>query len=587
MFRENKEIFNILSEAVSEGVVVVNNQQEIVLVNSSVQEIFGYSKDEIQGKPLSTLIPVNYHSNHKKHASTYMKNGTKRQMGRGRDLYAQHKEGHQFPVEVGLSPISLGEDTFTMALVIDISYRKKQENFKKQQGHVLEMIAKDEPLDNILQDVVKLIESQREGYIASVLEYNQKKNSLHALVTSTLPKVYSNAIEGLIPGLNVGSCGTAVFLKQNVIVKDIATDVRWENYKDLALPHNLRSCWSYPIYSSKNKVLGTFAVYSNEIREPEDSFEELIEVGAKLAGIAIEKNHVDKSLKLAQKRLKEYAFELEKKVINRTKALQKTVEQLQESNNTLKVEIQRRKAAELKALEALKREKELNELKTKFLSMVSHEFKTPLSGILTSAILVEKYKEVEQQSNREKHLNTIKDKIHYLNNILNDFLSIERLDTGKVGYKPTTFLLHGLVNEVIYNANVLLKDGQSINFPEAIEEIEVVHDRKILELILSNILHNAIKYSPENSIIDFSIKPNGESIEFVIIDQGIGIPKDDQKFIFNRYFRAQNALLNQGTGIGLNIVKSHLKNLGGSIIFTSKENKGTTFTITLPKTATI
>jgi len=213
--------------------------------------------------------------------------------------------------------------------------------------------------------------------------------------------------------------------------------------------------------------------------------------------------------------------------------------------------------------------------------MVSHEFKTPLTGILTSTILLNKYKLTEQQKKREKHINTITDTVQYLNNILNDFLSVEKLEKGKINYKFTTFKLSKVLNEVIYNANMLLKDGQQINYPEDIDNISLHQDEKILELALSNIIYNAIKYSSENTVIDIDISQNKNTTIFKISDNGIGIPKKDQKNIFNRYFRAENALNMQGTGIGLNIVKDHLENLNGTIAFESKEHKGSTFTIEL------
>jgi len=232
--------------------------------------------------------------------------------------------------------------------------------------------------------------------------------------------------------------------------------------------------------------------------------------------------------------------------------------------------------------EALIKEKELNDLKTKFLSLVSHEFKTPLSGILTSATLAGKYIQTEQQEKREKHLKTIQNKVKYLNNIINDFLSIERIESGKVNYKFSTFPLSRVINEVIYDANMLLKNGQKINYPANIDEMLIEFDEKILELVLVNVIGNAIKYSPENTSVDVEVETDTNGLIIVIKDQGIGIPEKEQKFIFNRYFRAENALLDQGTGIGLNIVKSHLENLGGNVTFTSIEGKGSTFTIQLP-----
>ncbi len=276
-----------------------------------------------------------------------------------------------------------------------------------------------------------------------------------------------------------------------------------------------------------------------------------------------------------QRRIRELNADLEDKIKIRTRELSDTVQDLEK-------EISKRKKAEKRLKLSLKQEKELNELKTKFLSLVSHEFKTPLSGILSSATLAEKYTKTEQQEKREKHLRTIKNKVHYLNNILNDFLSLERLESGNVNYKYSEFSLNKLINDVIYNANVTLKYGQEIDYPRDLKDIMLHQDEKIVELILSNLMGNAIKYSPEDSLIKFRVKPETEKVIFEVEDEGIGIPQKDQKHIFERYFRAENALLNQGTGIGLNIAKVHLENMGGKLYFKSEENKGSIFTVELP-----
>ncbi|WP_452600398.1 PAS domain-containing sensor histidine kinase [Pontimicrobium sp. MEBiC01747] len=377
MFQQDQDVFNILLGAVSEGVIIVDENQNIVEVNESAEQLFGYNNKELISKPLNILIPRNYHSNHGEHFKNFIGHKEKRQMGKGRDIFGVKKDGVIFPVEAGLNPFTIYDKKYVMALVIDITERK-----------------------------------------------------------------------------------------------------------------------------------------------------------------------------------------------NYTQHLEKTVEE---------------RTRDLK--EALATEKELNELKTKFLSLVSHEFKTPLSGILTSTMLLSKYKLTEQQEKRDKHIKTVTDKVNYLNNILNDFLSVERLETGKISYKFTEFKISKVVNEVVYNSNMLLKEGQHINYPDDIDELSLFQDEKTVELSLSNLVHNAIKYSPEHTTISIKVKQNKEVTLFTISDNGIGIPKSEQKNIFNRYFRAGNALLTQGTGIGLNIVKSHLENLGGSISFTSEENIGSTFVIKIPNKA--
>lgn len=403
VFEEKKgNIFRILSEAISEGIVIVNEKQEIVTSNEAADRMFGYNAKELLGENINLLIPREYRHGHTEQVDKYLEKSDPRQMGHGRDLYGQRKDGSVFPVEAGLNPFEIYGSKYVMALVTDISVRKTQEK--------------------------------------EIIELN--------------------------------------------------------------------------LY-------------------------------------------------------------LEQKVEARTKELKQTI-------NELKEEVSKRKEAEHKIMESLRKERELNELKTKFLSLVSHEFKTPLSGILTSAMLTGKYTETEQQDKREKHLKTIQSKVKYLNNILNDFLSIERLESGKATYKFDTFPLSKVVNEVIYNANMLLKEGQRINYPQNIDDISLNFDEKILELSLTNLINNAIKYSPEHTIIDVVVVPSKDFLTIKIIDEGMGVPQKEQKYIFNRYFRAENALLDQGTGIGLNIVKSHLENLGGTITFESEEGKGSTFIISFP-----
>ena len=249
MFQTEHDTFNVLFEAVSEGVIVVNTHQKIVATNASAERMFGYEKFEIVNQELSILIPQKYKPNHGAHVEGFMKHKERRRMGHGRDLFGARKDGSTFPVEAGLNPLEINGKSFVMALVIDISIRKEQE--------------------------IQL----------------QELNAL-----------------------------------------------------------------------------------------------------------------------------------LEKKVNERTQELSNTVETLKTVNLERDTEIKKRIEAQNKTKHALKKEKELNELKTKFLSLVSHEFKTPLSGILTSAMLLGKYKLAEQQEKRDKHVKIISDKVHYLNNILNDSL---------------------------------------------------------------------------------------------------------------------------------------------------------------------
>lgn len=496
IFQKNSNIFNLLSEGISEGIIVVNTEQVIVATNSSAMEMFGYEKDELIGKPLDILIPKRYHHNHDTHVEHFIAKSGKRQMGQGRDLFGICKDGNEFPVEAGLNPFELDGVTYVMALIIDITERKQKEIELSHWARIFnESLSEIYVFDAITFKFIN-VNKEAQRNLGYTIEELVKMTPVNIKPELSQPK-FRELIQPLLKG-------------------------EMEKLK-FETVHGRKNGSSYPV-----------------------------EVHLQLSAIGDNKVFVAMILDITER--KNYTEKLEKTVDERTKQL----------------------------TEALAVEKELNELKTRFLSLVSHEFKTPLSSILTSITLLGKYTQTEQQEKRDKHVNTIKKKVKYLDTILNDFLSVERLDSGKVNYKIETFALSKIVNEVIYDANMLLKAGQKIQYPENFDDIIIQFDEKTLELALSNLVHNAIKYSPEDSVIDVQVAIEENKLFLKIIDKGIGIPEEEQKHIFNRYFRAENALLTQGTGIGLNIAKQHLENLGGGLEFSSELNKGSIFTVSIP-----
>ena len=245
-------------------------------------------------------------------------------------------------------------------------------------------------------------------------------------------------------------------------------------------------------------------------------------------------------------------------------------------------DISKQKEVEFSIQNALKKEQELNDLKSRFISVASHEFRTPLSAILTSAILIGKRNGDGEQEKREKYLGQIERNVQNLTVILNDFLSLGKLDEGKLVAIKERFDLISYVRLLINDTNINLKKDQSINFSSTLQEISVNMDAKLLNHILNNLLSNASKFSSETSVIDFKIEKKGENVVLQISDDGIGIPADDQKYLFERFFRTKNAANIEGTGLGLNIVKQYTDLMGGKVTFESTENEGTTFWVELP-----
>ncbi|MBK8846167.1 MAG: PAS domain S-box protein [Bacteroidetes bacterium] len=257
---------------------------------------------------------------------------------------------------------------------------------------------------------------------------------------------------------------------------------------------------------------------------------------------------------------------LEIKVSDRTKVLSEALGQLEKSKDELKI--------------ALAKEKELNELKTRFISMASHEFRTPLTTILSSASLIGEYQTTEQHEKREKHVSRIKSAVNNLNDILSDFLSISKIEEGKAYAEPTMFNLHDLASEIKSDISGLLKLGQHIEL-EYSGATEIYSDKKMLRNIIINLLSNAIKFSDENKPIELQINTGADITKLSIRDYGMGISNEDKKHLFERFFRGKNALNVQGTGLGLNIVANYVELLNGYIEIESELNKGTCIAITL------
>ena len=291
----------------------------------------------------------------------------------------------------------------------------------------------------------------------------------------------------------------------------------------------------------------------------------------------------------AEENIKKLNTELEERVESRTEELAEAVNQLLHINKQLEYEIQERKLAEaaLRKSEqdlrkAYETEKKLNVLKTRFVSMASHEFRTPLSTILSSADIIEAYAESAQQDRREKHTNRIKSAVANLTGILNDFLSLSRLEEGKVEPDPVEFELRDFCREIIDELQGLLKKGQRIRCGENKQDRTVFLDKKFLKNILFNLLSNAIKYSDAGSPIDLSLTVKDDYFEISVTDYGIGIPEEEQQHLFTRFFRAHNVENIQGTGLGLNIVRRYVDLMNGNISFESKQGKGTTFRVQIP-----
>jgi PAS domain S-box-containing protein len=269
--------------------------------------------------------------------------------------------------------------------------------------------------------------------------------------------------------------------------------------------------------------------------------------------------------------IKKMNSELEQKVEDRTKMLREALTELEKSKEELN--------------EAYKNEKELSELKSRFVTMASHEFRTPLSTILSSAYLLEKYNQLEPDEKISKHLQRIKAAVGGMKNILEDFLSLGKLEEGQIRVSMETVSgtkVQETIHAIIQEMEGMLKANQRVLFDNLIKE-DVLIDIHLLKNILVNLVSNAIKFTNDKAVIFISVYLADGQLVIMVRDNGIGISEEDQQHLFERFFRAKNAGNIQGTGLGLHIVGKYLELMNGRIEIKSKLEEGSVFTIYIPQ----
>lgn len=496
---KNTNIFQLLFESSTEGVILCNKQGEIILCNEQMNQMFRYNPNELVGEKVEVLIPAKSKENHVKYREGYSQKPEKRRMGTGRDLIGICKDGCELPIEISLNHITIDNEMYVIALVTDISERKKAEQ------QILELNTKLE--EKVLERTQELRISQR---LHNLIARNFPNGTINVF-DKNLNYVFVEGKELFKLGIDSSKLVGSSYL--NRLPKEIAKEI-------------------------KPKLMEVFNGESIEfdVKQNDQTY------SLNAVPLASESGDINQILVV--------------------------------EHNVSKI-----KNAEQKVKEALNKEKELNELKSRFVSMASHEFRTPLSTILSSTSLIEKYDEIDNKEKKEKHLNKIKNSVKNLTLILNDILSISKLEEGLTEVIISEFNIENLINEVISDSSGLKRDNQNIILL-ADKNLNINSDEKIIKLIISNLLSNALKYSEKDVIIEASTKKNNLTIS--IKDEGIGIPENEQKKLFDRFFRAQNATNIQGTGLGLNIVKSYIDILKGKININSKENIGTTITFEVP-----
>lgn len=508
----------------TEGMIISNKKGEIIRINPSAEKLFGYNKDELIGEKIETLVPRRF-SNHTQLRDNFHQNPHARQMGHGVELFALKKDGTEFPVEISLSYYILNGEQFAIAFLVDITERVLNDKKLKEYAKELERVVNERTRS--LSDTVERLKKQiRENEETQAeLDYSR---SIFTTVASNYPIGSINVIDA---NFNYVFTGGLSLKRQNLnpvelIGKSVFPSIHNEARKKLL--NNLSK-----VFKGEKITDQEFPVHPEGEIYNYDAFP-LYNLDGNIDNIAVFTKNVTE-----------------------------------------------KKRAEEELQTSLEKERELNHLKTRFVSIASHEFRTPLSAIKLSASLIEKYVNANDKENPIKHAGKIKTSVDHLTNILNEFLSADRLEEGKVLNNPINVDLKEIFIKTIEELQSLIKPGQKLLCKhEGNTQLSV--DANLLWGCLINLAGNAVKYSGENTTIILQSNYNTNYIEINISDNGIGIPRESQKHLFEPFFRAHNTGNIPGTGLGLNIVKKYVGIMGGEIDFISKENEGTTFRIKIP-----
>ena len=537
-------------QTATDGIIIIDQLGTILKVNNAASELFGYHIDELIGRNINMLMPGKYSEKHDGYLKNYHKTGEKKIIGIGREVEGKRKNNTVFPCYLSISEVRLTNTVLYTGIVHDLTEQKQNERDLISAKEKIEMYFDVANTINVVLDrQTKIINLNQKGLSFVGLKHEEVITQywfnliLPPDETAPLQLALMEMMSGNIP------------LLDSFETTAINVDGEVKQY-----------AWKNSLLTESNGDV----------------------VGLICSGIDIS------DVRDAEQRILSMNAELEKRVSRRTEELAAAINQLLNINKKLEFEIQERKSAENALLEkekalrkAYEREKELNHLKSRFVSMASHEFRTPLSAILSSAELIEAYNDGGQDQKREKHIVRIRSAVNNLTSILNDFLSLSKLEEGKVLSHPVEFMFNDFCNDLLDDILPILKPGQKVISPTDNLKTVLFLDHKLLKNILLNLFSNAIKYSEQGKSIYFEFSMDEKSLYFSIRDEGIGIPSEEQEHLFTRFFRAHNVENIQGTGLGLTIVKRYLELMDGSIHFESHLGVGTIFKISLPRLSSI
>lgn len=518
----------------SDSILVHDGQGNLTDANVEACRVLGYAKEELLRMNIAELeVGLEIITTQTDWAGFLKENSLILQ----RDF--RKKDGTTFPVEIHYRSFDKDGDAFYECTIKDVTERNLLRIRERNRAHILEQLAGDIDIFTIMRSIVRSIEEEDATSICTILLYDKTTNTLGTGAAPNMPDFYNEAIDGISVGDGIGSCGSAAFFKKLICVDNIGTHPYWADFKELAFKAGVQSCWSQPILSGTNEMVGTFAIYHREPRTPNETDLARIAYGARFANLAIENRRI-------RAEILEHKNHLEQLVTERTEALIHANEELEA-----------------------------------FSYSVSHDLRAPLRAIAGfSNIMLEDYSD-KLDADGQKTLNTIVNNALRMGMLIDDILSFSKLSRAE---KINTSLDIKAIFRNVFDELIRQEPaGHKVVF-ELGELTPSVGDQAMITQVVTNFISNALKYSrntPETKIIVSSTIADGSTF-YTVKDNGAGFDEKYKNKLFKIFSRLHNDKEFEGTGIGLSIVKKVIERHRGTVTAEGALGEGATFSFSLP-----
>ncbi len=639
---ERERLYSVFNQSPTPVVILRGANHTIELANPLALKVWGRD-EKVISKPLMEVLPELEGQGIKGLLDSVFVTG-KPQFGNERKVQIDY--GNEELDDVYFTFVyepmrdRSGKIEGVMVIAFDVTEQVKARRVVEEQNKVLEMITSGAPLAEALSFLVQSIEKQSSHNMkASILLLDKEKKQLRHGAAPSLPQAYNEAIDGLAIGPSAGSCGTAAYTKEPVIVADITADPLWKDFKYLANKYHIRSCWSTPIFSSNYQVLGTFAMYYEEPHIPSAEDRQIIDFVTRTAALVIERKYAEERLKESESRFRALAENIptlswmanangwiywyNKRWYDYTGTTPQEMEGwgwqsvhdpsvlptvLTHWNHSLQTGTPFEMTFPLKGTDGVLRpfltrvvpihdengtivqwfgtntditkQVELERQKEAFLGIVSHELRTPLTTIKAYAQLLDRKGHAPKQTSR------LLAQVERMERLITDLLNASRIRQGRLELQPEPMDLRELAKEVLDRcADTAERTEQHCVVLDANEPVAGIWDRFRLDQVLTNLLSNAIKYSPQGGDVRLAVSQQGDQAIITVSDQGMGMDQDEQANLFEPFQRSARArAVSGGMGLGLHIASEIVKQHSGTITVDSAPGKGTIFTVSLPRT---